>query len=681
MFASHLVRRRRRSPGSATRIVLLGALGAVLAAPMFIALPASAEPDAPVDVVEETNQLLIDVTLNKDGRVSVKETLTWDKDALDSAPIQRELLTFLPYTSTQWRKFEYSNFGVESEQEDLTFQVLDDTKNIAVKIMRAPVSPSTPTTESSSAGEEEEVPERTTATLSYDIEGSLAALTTITGSRDEFYWGALSPTGHAFDAVSLTVHSPTAPVTADCTVLTPGSLDLSALEDLSQEDTPEEAPDATTDAACATSALRPDAVTFEGENLSEYRGISVRIDYPARTFDSSSAILIKDPDPDGTATEGDGTLENDPTLTDSIDQGIEATSRNTLPIMAGVLAAILGAFAVYFGRRRSDATFAGLATGDVTEAFARTAAARESAGKMSTSVATRLGLPLPIPGTTRVTKKFPETLRFEPPADLTVGEAGAVLSLDLQWREATATLFDLASRGFFTVSVDLDDRHALPRDTGSASPLSWTLTRAAGAELDSTKLTRHERRLLQVLFEEATSVTVSTLHSHFAPQVLEVLSELGREFSGRGLTRGDLDHAANGRAHRKRRTPIGRAYAEQAHAYAQALRIDPDLAAFSLTAGVQSDPADPTAKMAKTDQSPQPGKATPDANLFYAHLPYAVVFDAEREWAAAFDSAKVDFELPSWIAVSEQVHVASAAKDRASEPFGWFVGLISKLGH
>jgi len=648
--------------------VLAIALAACLLA-VLVALSATASFAAPPQTNQDdpANELKIDVTLNKDGLVHVAETITFPRELIGSRSLQRQLLTFLPYSNTQWRKFEYSNFDVHSESAQLTFQVLDETKNIAVRIMPDPnaaasdsASPgvssqsTSPAPEPNDAGGQDDAPERIEATVSYDIEGSLAALNTPGNIHDEFFWGALAPTGHIFNTVTLTIHAPRTPDTPTCELLTPGSLDLSALEDLSSQandDSPEtEQPTASCkvterDSATTTTVVR-------GDNMTTYRGMSVRVNYPAGTFDSSSAIIISDPEPDGSEStdEVDPGLEDDPTLTDSIDHSIAGTNKYTLPIIAGVIAIALAGLAVLLGRKRADRTFSTLAVGDVDDARARTATALTHA--RTGTITKKLGVTPALHGTVTIPKRFTSDVRWEPPQDLDVAEAGAILTLELRWQEATATIFDLAARGYFTVTSTRAAEPAHPRerdhDTG---PLNWRLDRAPSADAingaSTQTLTAYERRLIELLFAGELSASFATLHSHFAPQVLEALSELGHRISELGLVRGSLDHAANGRAHRKQRTPLGRAYAEQVHAYSNALSGE-----FGLN-GLH-----PTPLSAKT---------------FHTHLAYAIACDRAVQYARAFDEAGIKFELPQWIDVAEVLV--------PDEPtFGWFVELLVALG-
>ncbi len=565
----------------------------------------------------------VNVEIGKDGRVTVTEKLTWPRKSVDSGFVTRDLLTLLPYSSEQWRKFSYSNFRLESADRDFVFDVLDDTKNIIVRMQPSPEQESTTPTHSDATETKEVSPEDDVihATLTYDVEGTLATLVGTESSRNEFFWSPLSPTRHPYTSLTLSLNAARTAQSTNCTILTPASIDLNSLDPQSTNTDDAEEKDADNPPPSCAVKKSGSSLTVKTKNLTAGFGLATRFEFPSGTFESSSAISVYDPDPDSSETMNPEDQEFDPTWTDAIDQELEESSQHIGLIFAGVLALVLTTFIVYHSRRKADLTFDGLERADVDTALSLT---HDD----------------PAPKPIKIAKDAVAPLRFIPPATLSIGETGALWALELRWNEATAILIDLASQGFIAVS-----ENPTVRDSDESSP-RWSITRITGV---GDPAQSYQRILMDRVFGEDENVSVHSLHSRYAPQFLEVLSEVGQAVSAKSLVVQQLDHEVARRAHRKQRTPLGRAYAEQIFGFEQAIK--------SATAS--------TLERFEVDSY---------WKLFERYLPYAIIFGCADEWARLFDEFPESFEQPSWFS-------APSTPVDNSAPYTWFLNRLREFTH
>jgi uncharacterized membrane protein YgcG len=106
-------------------------------------------------------------------------------------------------------------------------------------------------------------------------------------------------------------------------------------------------------------------------------------------------------------------------------------------------------------------------------------------------------------------------VEFAPPDDVRPGQIGTLLDERANVIDVTATIVDLAGRGFLLI-------REIP-DTGLFSRTDWTLIRL---ESDDSGLLAYERKLLEGLFRDGNEVRVSELKTTFAERLHQVEQSL-----------------------------------------------------------------------------------------------------------------------------------------------------------
>ncbi|MEA2626276.1 MAG: hypothetical protein QOD06_2321 [Candidatus Binatota bacterium] len=117
---------------------------------------------------------------------------------------------------------------------------------------------------------------------------------------------------------------------------------------------------------------------------------------------------------------------------------------------------------------------------------------------------------------------------YEPPDRLTPAEAGTLTDDRADLRDVTATIVDLAVRGF----LDIEEREE-PRFLGLWSGKEYVFHR----QKDPTEwqaLATHERQLLSALFEGKTSVELSDLENRFYRDLPKIQDAIVRSLVSRG---------------------------------------------------------------------------------------------------------------------------------------------------
>jgi hypothetical protein len=108
---------------------------------------------------------------------------------------------------------------------------------------------------------------------------------------------------------------------------------------------------------------------------------------------------------------------------------------------------------------------------------------------------------------------------YEPPRGMTPAEAGTLIDLSCDMRDITATVVDLAVRGF--LRIEESEREHL---FGLFSTRDYSFVRLTGVA--DAELKEHERDLLAALFEEGDTVALSSLQNRFYKKLPEVLDSL-----------------------------------------------------------------------------------------------------------------------------------------------------------
>ncbi len=266
-------------------------------------------------------------------------------------------------------------------------------------------------------------------------------------------------------------------------------------------------------------------------------------------------------------------------------------------------------------------------------------------------------------------RRGPLVVQYAPPAGLTPGELGALVDNSPDLRDVTATIVDLAVRGYVRIE-EQTERRVLGLVTSKDYRLHLRKPEAAWAGLKP-----HEREVLRGLFARATredagqgseddgSVTVSSLGQRFyehLPGIRDRLFEglIGRGFYGRrpdrvrrvyvvaGLVAASVLAVGGGVASE----PLGLAPASAvlaglltgaivvtfgwfmpARTRAGARALDAALGFEEFLRRVDADRFDRVVK-------------TPE--LFERFLPYAMALGVEQQWARAFEG--IYTQPPSW---------------------------------
>ncbi|MFW2513844.1 DUF2207 domain-containing protein [Demequina sp. SO4-13] len=268
---------------------------------------------------------------------------------------------------------------------------------------------------------------------------------------DEFYWDAI---GSGWETpirdVSITVESPIAATEVACFAGPQGSRD-----------------------GCEAVGEPSESVTFEAGDLDPGEPVSVAALYPSGSFDTTQNTRI----------------END------IVRAFAITPW-TVGIALAMLAAGLGALALYFRRTAVDRQYAGLTPG--------------------------LGPVSGADGATRpVAGGQPVAVQFEPPAGLRPGQLGTLLDEKADVRDVTATIVDQAVRGYLRIDPVGDEQE----------PEDYTLVKLRDGD---DAMPAYGRTLFDAIFLDRSEVTLTDLKATFAADLAKVQKEMYADVTDRG---------------------------------------------------------------------------------------------------------------------------------------------------
>lgn len=122
-------------------------------------------------------------------------------------------------------------------------------------------------------------------------------------------------------------------------------------------------------------------------------------------------------------------------------------------------------------------------------------------------------------------------VQYQAPAGLTPVEVGAIIDERVDPRDITATIFDLAVRGYLKMQV--------PRSQYTGGPLTGKLQMNRTGK-DASDLKPFERIILDALFESGESVKVESLEAKFHPTLMKVQSKVYRALDDAGYFAGHL---------------------------------------------------------------------------------------------------------------------------------------------
>lgn len=242
-------------------------------------------------------------------------------------------------------------------------------------------------------------------------------------------------------------------------------------------------PSGSTDACTSADASGPTA-TFTQDLLDRGEPFTTVTGWPAGTFPGVTPIIVDKPDP-------------------------AAAWAPVSPWGAvGLVALVVGSLLVVRRVRRTgrDRAYLGLTPG-----------LRPVAGQA-------------LPGQTGTgyrDKRAPVAVQFTPPADVRPGELGTLVDEKADPVDVTATLIDLAVRGYLRIEE-------VPRSNPKKKPKDWTLVSLRPAD---AALLDYERLLLEEIFSGRERVDLSDLKTTFASSMSKVQDHLYTQVTGAGWFR------------------------------------------------------------------------------------------------------------------------------------------------
>jgi uncharacterized membrane protein YgcG len=231
-------------------------------------------------------------------------------------------------------------------------------------------------------------------------------------------------------------------------------------------------------------------------------------------------------------------------------------------------------------------------------------------------------------------------VEFAPPEDLRPGQVGTIVDEQANTLDVTATIIDLAVRGYLTIEE-------IPKEGRFGKP-DWTLHRTDKADDD---LLTYERTLLAGLFKDGNDPTLSSLKRTFSERLTKVEDELYADAVKRGwfVTRPDKVRASwHARGSLLFIAGLVLTFVLAKWTTLGLIGIPVVVAGLILTVGARFMPSR-TAKgtaiarrvggfrtvieTAETHMS----QWAEQQNVFTRYLPYAIVFGCTEKWAKAFE--------------------------------------------
>jgi uncharacterized membrane protein YgcG len=256
-------------------------------------------------------------------------------------------------------------------------------------------------------------------------------------------------------------------------------------------------------------------------------------------------------------------------------------------------------------------------------------------------------------------------VEYAPPEDIRPGQVGTLVDETANPLDATATIIDLAVRGYLRIEE-------IPKK-GLFGKTDWHMVRLKASDGD---LITYESSLLDGLFKDGDEVSLSELRRHFSARLVQVENELYDDAASRGwfaarpdkvrqqwFVRGWLVFFAG----------AGLVYLAAKGSHLALIPVPIALAGLLLAGGAHWMPRR-TAKgtgmvrrvlgfrtYIETAES-QEAKFQERENIFSKYLPYAIVFGCTEKWARAFahlDDQQLD--TGGWYVGSSAFTIASFA--------------------
>ena len=242
-------------------------------------------------------------------------------------------------------------------------------------------------------------------------------------------------------------------------------------------------------------------------------------------------------------------------------------------------------------------------------------------------------------------------VEFAPPEDVRPGQIGTLIDERANVIDVTATIVDLAGRGFLLIQ-EIPDR-------GLFSKADWNLIRLEKGE---TELLSYEKQLLEGLFRDGNEIKVSELKTTFAARLHGVEESLYKDAMRQKWFRARPDQVRTRWAGRGALLAVAGGVATFVLArwtHWGLVGIPLILAGLALALMARRMPAR-TAKgtamlrrirgfrrviaTAETHMS----RWAEEENVFTRYLPYAIVFGLTKKWAKAFEDLGLQPDTSSW---------------------------------
>jgi uncharacterized protein (TIGR04222 family) len=246
---------------------------------------------------------------------------------------------------------------------------------------------------------------------------------------------------------------------------------------------------------------------------------------------------------------------------------------------------------------------------------------------------------------------FEAPVEFAPPENVRPGQIGTLLDERANVIDVTATIVDLAGRGFLLIQE-------IPRH-GLFSKADWNLIRL---EKNETELLSYETKLLDALFRDGNEVKVSELKTTFAERLHAVEQSLYEDAMREKWFRARPDHVRTRWAGRGVLLTVlggGLTFVLARWTHWGLVGIPVILGGVALALMARWMPAR-TAKgtamlrrirgfrrviaTAETHMS----RWAEEENVFTRYLPYAIVFGLTKKWAKAFEDLGLAPDTSSW---------------------------------
>ena len=242
-------------------------------------------------------------------------------------------------------------------------------------------------------------------------------------------------------------------------------------------------------------------------------------------------------------------------------------------------------------------------------------------------------------------------VEFAPPENVRPGQIGTLLDERANVIDVTATIIDLAGRGYLLIQ-EIPDR-------GLFSKADWTLIRL---EKDEAELLPYERKLLDGLFRDGTEVKVSELKTTFSARLHAVEESLYQDAMRQRWFRARPDQVRTRWAGRGTLLAIVGAaltFVLARWTHWGLVGIPVILAGVALALMARRMPARTAAgtamlrrirgfrrviETAETHMS----RWAEEENIFTRYLPYAIVFGLTKRWAKAFEGLGIQPDTSSW---------------------------------